>query len=271
MDTLPADDSAVGGKSTTATRQLYDAINTQLDASARRKRSIFLNFGYVSSADGSDRARVDAGAYLINQNPARLVFETIGEWDLSGRTVLDVGCGRGGTAFLMDRHFDPALVYGVDLSWQAVAFCRQRFDSERLRFLEADAQVLPFRDGSFDVVTNIESSHCYPDLAAFYRDVARVLKPGGRFLYADVMDAERFDRGRELIVEAGLEIELDRDITPNVLRSRDEEGQRHLRAFRTGQGGGPMDEFLGLPGSKVYARMDGGRAWYRILRVGKPA
>jgi phthiocerol/phenolphthiocerol synthesis type-I polyketide synthase E len=270
MDSSPVDDGAVGGQSSTATRQLYDAINTQLDASARRKHSIFLNFGYVPSEGSDDRAQVDAGAYLINQNPARLVFETIGDWDLGGRTVLDVGCGRGGTAFLMNRHFDPELVCGADLSWQAVAFCRRRYRSEHLLFVEADAQRLPFGDGAFDVVSNIESSHCYPDLAAFYTGVARVLKPGGRFLYADVMDTERFDRGRELIEEAGLEIELDRDVTENVLLSRNEEGQRHLRAFQVGRGGGPMGEFLGLPGSKVYARMDGGRAWYRILRAGKP-
>jgi ubiquinone/menaquinone biosynthesis C-methylase UbiE len=54
-------------------------------------------------------------------------------------------------------------------------------------FVHGDAQSLPFADESFDVVINIEASHGYPDFPRFLAEVARVLRPGGRFLYADVL------------------------------------------------------------------------------------
>jgi ubiquinone/menaquinone biosynthesis C-methylase UbiE len=264
----PNDQAALGGQSKTQTRQLYDTINDQLD-SGRRRRSIFLNFGYAPGPE-PDEARVDSSVYLLDPNSARLIFELIGDADLSGRAVLDVGCGRGGTVSLVDRHFDPRYVMGIDLSWKAVAFCRARHRSPRVSFLEADAERLPFQTGTFDVVTNVESSHCYPDIEAFYREVARVIAPGGWFLYTDVLERGRFEVAVNTMEDAGLVRQVDRDITPNVLRSLEEEGQRHLRAISDGQSRG-LAEFLGLPGSNVYRRMESGEDSYRILRLRKAA
>ena len=51
--------------------------------------------------------------------------------------------------------------------------------------MHGDADNLPFADQSFDAVINIEASHCYPRLSHFLADVARVLRPGGHFLYVD--------------------------------------------------------------------------------------
>ena len=49
-----------------------------------------------------------------------------------------------------------------------------------------DSEDLPFPDDSFDAVINIESSHTYPNFSRFLAEVARVLRPGGHFLYTDV-------------------------------------------------------------------------------------
>jgi SAM-dependent methyltransferase len=73
---------------------------------------------------------------------------------------------------------------GVDVSSQAVAFCRQRHDVPGLLFEVGDAGHLAFGPASFDAVPNIESSHCYGDSAAFLAEVRRVLRPDGYFLYA---------------------------------------------------------------------------------------
>jgi ubiquinone/menaquinone biosynthesis C-methylase UbiE len=54
-----------------------------------------------------------------------------------------------------------------------------------LDFVRGDAQNLHFPDQSFDAVINVEASHIYPNLERFLGEVARVLRPGGHFLYAD--------------------------------------------------------------------------------------
>lgn len=250
-------------------RRFYDGINDQLDATARRRHSIFLNFGYVPG-EGIDRSVIDTSGYLFNQHSVRLVAETIGDCPLEGREVLDVGSGRGGTAFLIDQHFAPRLVIGVDLSFNAVRFCRTRFPSSRLRFLQGDAERLPVRAGAFDAVTNVESSHGYPNRDVFYGEVARVLCPGGAFLYTDVFDMAGFETTLRWLDDVGLDVELDRDITPNVLRSRDDEALRHVQSFGDARAGA-IAEFVGLPGSQVYGYLRGGQATYRILRLRRRA
>ena len=106
--------------------------------------------------------------------------------------MLDVGCGRGGTAALIAERFD-ADVTGVDLSPEAIAFCRRMHDSPRMRFEVGDAEHVPVDDRAFDVVTNVESSHTYPNLRAFFAEVSRVLVSGGVFLYTDLLPGAALD------------------------------------------------------------------------------
>jgi phthiocerol/phenolphthiocerol synthesis type-I polyketide synthase E len=75
----------------------------------------------------------------------------------------------------------PASVTGIDLALEAVAFCRRTHQNPLVRFEVGDAENLPF-----DVVTNIESSHTYPNLRAFFVQVKRVLAEGGWFLYTAI-------------------------------------------------------------------------------------
>ena len=56
-------------------------------------------------------------------------------------------------------------------------------------FVHGDAEKLPFPDQSFDAVINVESSGAYPHFSRFLAEVARVLRPGGHFLYADLRPA----------------------------------------------------------------------------------
>jgi ubiquinone/menaquinone biosynthesis C-methylase UbiE len=67
-----------------------------------------------------------------------------------------------------------------------VRFCQAQHHLPSVTFLEGDAEQLPFRSETFDVVLNLESSHCYPQFEKFLAEVHRVLKPQGTFCYADV-------------------------------------------------------------------------------------
>jgi phthiocerol/phenolphthiocerol synthesis type-I polyketide synthase E len=177
--------------------------------------------------------------------------------------VLDVGCGRGGTVALLAETFG-AVATGVDLSPEAIAFCRTTH-GHGTQFEVGDAEHLPFDEVSFDVVTNIESSHTYPNLRSFFIEVRRVLVNGGLFLYTDLLPVPRWDEVRLLLDSLGLQMESERNITANVLLSCDEVAANRARAF--GGSSDMIDNFLAVPGSGVYEQMHSGAWEYRIMRA----
>jgi ubiquinone/menaquinone biosynthesis C-methylase UbiE len=105
--------------------------------------------------------------------------------------ALDVGCGPGHTALAIAPHVGA--VTGLDLTEAMLAEAR-RLAAERgianARFERGDVEQLPFADGSFDLVTSRYSAHHYPRPAVALAEIARVLRPGGVFLLADVVAPE---------------------------------------------------------------------------------
>ena len=98
--------------------------------------------------------------------------------------VLDLACGAGGFSFLLeDLGFR---VVGLDSSEtmleRAKEFARDKHS--KVEFIMGDARELPFEDNSFDYVLFVDSLiHFEPgELNAVFREVARVLKPGGKFI-----------------------------------------------------------------------------------------
>ncbi|MEV6365244.1 class I SAM-dependent methyltransferase [Nocardia asteroides] len=243
-------------------RRMYDDISRRLGASEMGDAATFLNYGYVTAGVG-DESEIDVPSHSLNGNSKRLVFELIGPTALNGRTVLDVGCGRGGTVGLLAKTFDVEIM-GIDLSPEAVRYCHSNHDVPSARFRVGDAENIPFEDSVYDVVVNIESSHCYPDLERFLSEVGRVLKPGGWFLYTDMFTPERWVSIRSELARLGFVATIDRDITANILASRDEAAPRGAKAFDSESDA--MKNFLAVPGSEVYEQMRQGVIEYRIIR-----
>jgi SAM-dependent methyltransferase len=261
--TAVADTDDPGGTAKAGYREFYDDVTRQLERSGAGEASFFLNYGYLSLDAGADEARFEVPSGAFNPSSVRLAFELIGHSDLKGRRVLDVGCGRGGTVALLADRFEAEAV-GVDLSPEAVTFCRRAHQHPSTRFEVGDAEHLPFDDASFDAVTNIESSHTYPNLRAFLAEVRRVLVPGGWFLHTDLLPVDRWMEVRALLGPLGLTVVDDREITANVLASCDEVAQARTEAF--GEQSAAMDNFLAVPGSPVYEQMNSGAWQYRIMR-----
>jgi ubiquinone/menaquinone biosynthesis C-methylase UbiE len=121
--------------------------------------------------------------------------------DYAGRSVLEVGCGMGEGLNFLSRITGARQLVGLDRSTLAIERARAKLSRDpQLRYTEGDAENLPFNDGEFDVIINIESSHNYPNLGRFFDEVARVLKPGGHFSYLDIFTPtgeERFTAARD--------------------------------------------------------------------------
>ncbi len=164
----------------TADREFYDEVAERLPS----PKLIFLNYGYADAPTESCQwiAPVDA----CHRTHLCLVKHVMAGVDLAGKTVLEVGSGRGGNCHYLSRYTQAKKVYGIDLCEGHVRFCRAVHRLPNATFLRGDAERLPFRSETFDVVLNLESSHCYPHFERFLAEVHRVLRPRGIFCYADL-------------------------------------------------------------------------------------
>ena len=93
------------------------------------------------------------------------------------RRVLDLGTGTGAAARLVAERFPDAEVAGADLSAQMIDQARRLTESPRVTYHVADAQKLPFANGSFDLVT-------LSNMIPFFDELDRVLAPDGHVLIA---------------------------------------------------------------------------------------
>lgn len=175
----------------------------------------FLNLGYEEEPPMALRLAPDdePDRYCI-----QLYHRTASQADLAGKRVLEVSCGHGGGASYLVRTLQPAAYTALDLNPAGIEVCRKTHVLPGLDFVAGDAQNLPFPDQSFDAVINIEASHCYPSPPRFFSEVARVLRPGGHLLYADVRRFDHFAEWEKELADAPLRMLAQRDISAEVVR-----------------------------------------------------
>ena len=97
--------------------------------------------------------------------------------------ILDVGCGGGGFLRRLSGRYPDAGFAGVDISEDSLAVTREMNEnlmgSRRLDLQLASVDDLPFGDGSFDMVTAMETYFFWPDFASGVAEISRVMSPGG--------------------------------------------------------------------------------------------
>ena len=117
------------------------------------------------------------------------VGRLVGDADLGGRSILDIGCGAGGIDIALVRNHGAGYVTGIDVEDTVLACARALVAREslgaRIGLLKVAAGPLPFPPGTFDVVFSKDSIVHIADKHALMREVFRVLKPGGRFIASD--------------------------------------------------------------------------------------
>ncbi len=111
--------------------------------------------------------------------------------DLAGKEVLDVGCGVGGCDVVLAGDYDAKHVLGIDVEQplidRAVARAEREALSDRLSFRCVDPGPFPLDDQSFDVVFSKDAMIHIEDKHALFKEVFRVLRPGGLFIASDWM------------------------------------------------------------------------------------
>ncbi|MFI1829817.1 class I SAM-dependent methyltransferase [Streptomyces sp. NPDC020412] len=143
----------------------------------------FINFGYWRAVDLS-RPLGEQERVHSQQDLYRYVLDAVALTE--GSSLLEVGCGLGMGSALALEEYRPAAVTGMDIHPQQLQRAREthadllRREPGRLRFVQGAAEGIPLEDGAFDAVVSVEAAQHFPDLDAFARETARVLRPGGR-------------------------------------------------------------------------------------------
>ena len=177
----------------------------------------FMNYGYEKlnghipiSLENEDE---------INRYSIQLYDHVVHRADLANKDVLEVGSGRGGGASYITRYYKPRSYTGLDISSSVIDFCNRHYDVPGLSFVKGSSENQPFPDDSFDALVNVESARCYGNLIGFFQEVKRVVRPGGYFLFADVVDKGEIGSIREDLTKCGFQTINEEKITQNVVRA----------------------------------------------------
>ena len=224
----------------------------------------FMNYGYISlndkpsidlkPEDESNRLFIQLYDYASSQIP------------LENKKVLEVGSGRGGGASFIARYYNPKLMTGLDYSRSAIELSNKIHNNvSNLKFIQGDAENLPFDDNTFDTVINVESSHCYGNMKSFLNEVCRVLKKGGHFSWVDLRGNEMIKDTESAFEELDLKCIYEQTITLEVIEALDGIHERkmeminlHVPKFLQPS----FKDFAGVKNSKIYNAFNDGSAVY---------
>ena len=220
----------------------------------------FMNYGYIDS-ESPELDSLDEPYRLFIQ----LYHMNIRDVSLENKEVLEVGSGRGGGASWIAKTMKPSSLIGLDFSGKAVSLCNKWYEQENLDFREGNAQDLPFQKNNFDVVYNVESSHCYGDMSKFVSEVFRVLKNGGNFCWTDFRNEETMEKTEKIFTNSGFSIVSKKEITQEVIQALDminDTKKERITKLVPRTIRRSFETFAGVQGTPVYESFKSGKLRY---------
>jgi ubiquinone/menaquinone biosynthesis C-methylase UbiE len=243
----------------------------------------FINYGYVpedgklislpnrNDHDGTSNAYDKCGQTCI-----QLYHEVVRAVPILGKNVVEIGSGRGGGASYIAQVMEPKMMIGIELCQASVDFANATTKHiSNVHFQQGDAMNIPLPDNVYDVVVNVESSHCYPNFQLFMKEVYRILKPGGYVVLCDMRVTTHIPVMEADMEQCGFTIQVNQDITSNVLQSMKLCSTTRLALMKDTFGCYNIlklffDAFAGLEGSIMYQHYQEGLVQYKRYVLQKP-
>lgn len=167
--------------------QYYESINMALKRLNNEYTMLHYPF-YIKESDSFIQAQKNLTDYCIS------LLQPI-----KNKEILEIGCGNGVQALYINANYGPLKITGIDLNKANIEIANSekvRANADNVEFLVDDAQNIEHvPSNSVDILINIESAFHYPDKSAFLKEISRVLKPGGRFLIADILSTRKKREG----------------------------------------------------------------------------
>ncbi len=196
----------------------------------------------------------------------------LSQLDNPPKSVLEIGCGRGGGLAHVQDYFLIKSCLGIDFSKDNIKYCIKNFETEDRKFMVADALNIPLENNSQELVLNIESSHCYESFEAFGKEVYRILQPNGVFLFTDFRQRKDYQQTLQTLCSLGFELETEIDITKNVVSAMEKDAPRKLEIMQTQTpkwSHGLLNSFAGLESSRIYNALKSENDIYFVLKLRK--
>jgi cyclopropane fatty-acyl-phospholipid synthase-like methyltransferase len=103
------------------------------------------------------------------------------------RTILEAGCGLGGSSRIIAQKWPNADIVSIGISERQVSYCRQKAAGSRRTFHQMDAVQLAFPPDAFDLVVSVEAAFHFNPRSGFFSEARRVLKHGGMLVLSDIL------------------------------------------------------------------------------------
>lgn len=192
--------------------------------------------------------------------------------DLNEKHILEIGSGRGGGLRYMAKTFKPLSAVGVDYSAQCINFSKKYSMGEDIVFYWGDAERLPLKNESADLIICVDSSHCFGNLKTCLTEVKRVLKPGGDFIICDfivTLDKDEYEENFSNF----LEMKNFKDLTENTLLALKMDSKRKIELVEkkvTYMFKKLMKRFAVIEGSVLFDQLEAGDTLHLAYHFTKP-
>lgn len=246
-------------KSVDFEKQFYSMMANHDDMKLLR----FMNYGFVPDNE-SERLTLDDSDEMF-RTQIHLYDYLARQVKLEGRNVLEVGCGRAGGASYVAGRFSPKTYTGVDVAKGSIRQGTRNNRHSNLSLLVGCAESLPFREGSFDVILNVESCHRYSPIESFLAGARRVLVPDGYLVLTDFRDLIGVDYLRRALAASGLVMLDEKNITRNVFEALRRDSRWRMEAimsFAPEEMWPSLREYGAAQGSWLYRAFENGDAKY---------